>query len=307
VPPTPQPLQPGKPLGLFATPQSKIIAGGIAALLVLGAFVVTRQSNKPESVYTPSGNSQTQNSIAPGQTPLEQQLSSGGLASEMSAKQAKTSAAADAVDAAVKRAAQNTQAEKQAAARKTSIPPPVAKPAAQTYSAQTSTRSAPEPVIAPIPAPPAVPQQRPETQYSAPVAAPASQRAESVAQFQNAAPVNPPPRNLPPANSQARQLFSVMHDHTNPLVQASRFGNCWGQLRLVGSNLEYRVIGTNDGRNDSFNVPISSITEVKVNRVPIRNQPAFHIVVNGQHYNFLTPGMSAAQAAATVEQAVRGH
>jgi serine/threonine-protein kinase len=300
----PQSLQPGKPLGLFATPQRKIVAGGIAALLVLGAIAVTKQSNKqPESVYTPSGNSQTQNSVAPGQTPLEQQLSSGGLASEMSAKQQKSSAAAAAVDAAARKAAQNAQAERQAAATKT--PPPPARPAAETYSARATPPSAPDPGMAPIPAPPSPPpQQRAQVPYSAPE--PPPQRTPEAPPYQP--PPAPAARNTPaPPAGQARLLFSVMHDHTNPLVQASRFGNCWGQLRVMGNNLEYRVIGTNDGRNDSFTVPLSSIGEVKANRVPIRNQPAFHIVVNGQHYNFLTPGMSAAQAAATVQQVVQGH
>jgi hypothetical protein len=68
----------------------------------------------------------------------------------------------------------------------------------------------------------------------------------------------------------------------------------------------YRVIGTNDGRRDDFDVALTQVQEAKSNRLPIRNQPTFHVTVSGQHFNFIPQGMSAVQAAALIEGASQG-
>jgi hypothetical protein len=99
--------------------------------------------------------------------------------------------------------------------------------------------------------------------------------------------------------------FNVVHDHGGAFARGGG-PSCWGRVRVVGTNLEYHVVGTNDGRRDEFLTPLVGIQEVQANAAPIRNQQAFHIVVNGQLFNFLPQGMSGMRAADMIQGAIQG-
>jgi hypothetical protein len=104
------------------------------------------------------------------------------------------------------------------------------------------------------------------------------------------APTTPPAR----ANT---SMITVVHDHGGAL-NLSTWPSCYGALQVVNGILRYSVAGTVDGRTDAFQIPITQVQEVKVNAIRIKNQQAFHITVRGQHLNFVTTGMPAAQAVA---------
>jgi serine/threonine protein kinase len=112
----------------------------------------------------------------------------------------------------------------------------------------------------------------------------------------------------PPAQVQrAGAVIAVYHDHGAAFTAQNRVPPaCWGQLIINGNHLVYRVIGTNDGRRDDFDIALTQIQEAKPNRIPIRNQPAFHLTVGSQHLNFIPQGMSAVQAAGLIEGAAQG-
>jgi len=112
----------------------------------------------------------------------------------------------------------------------------------------------------------------------------------------------------PPAPVQrAGAAIAVYHDHGGAFTAQNRIQPaCWGQLVINGNRLVFRVIGTNDGRRDDFDISLTQIQEAKPNRVPIRNQPTFHITVGGQHFNFIPQGMSNVQAASMIEGAAQG-
>ncbi|HEY6390124.1 MAG TPA: hypothetical protein VIX89_02530, partial [Bryobacteraceae bacterium] len=110
----------------------------------------------------------------------------------------------------------------------------------------------------------------------------------------------------PPPQVRQNVVISVFHDHGGAFVQNRPLASCWGLLTINGNHLVYRVVGTNDGRRDDFDIQLTQIQEVKLNRAAIRNQPAFHITVGGQHLNFIPQSTSAAQAAATIEAAAQG-
>jgi hypothetical protein len=93
--------------------------------------------------------------------------------------------------------------------------------------------------------------------------------------------------------------FLVHHDHGFSQVG---WPQCWGQLMVVGNTLQYRVIGTSDGRRDPFNVSLSQLQDVRMNRAPIRNVAAFHVTINGRVFNFVPQGMPAAQAVFAIQQ-----
>ena len=60
--------------------------------------------------------------------------------------------------------------------------------------------------------------------------------------------------------------------------------------------LRYVVAGTNDGRRDDFQAPVGEVQEVAANKLPIKNQPAFHVRVRGLNFNFVSTGMAPAEA-----------
>jgi serine/threonine protein kinase len=122
--------------------------------------------------------------------------------------------------------------------------------------------------------------------------------------FVQVIPVAPPP--AAPAQ-RAGAAIAVYHDHGGAFTAQNRVPpTCWGQLIVNGNRLVYRVIGTNDGRRDDFDVALTQIQEAKTNRIPIRNLPTFHVTVGGQHFNFIPQGMSAVQAASMIEGAAQG-
>jgi hypothetical protein len=96
----------------------------------------------------------------------------------------------------------------------------------------------------------------------------------------------PPPQ---PVQQQVRAspVMNVYHDHG--LIGGNQYTwpNCWGQLQIGGGRVVFRVLGTTDGRRDGFVVAASAVTDVAVNRLPIRGRQAFHMRVNGQNFNFI--------------------
>jgi hypothetical protein len=110
--------------------------------------------------------------------------------------------------------------------------------------------------------------------------------------------VNPPGPVTPGASS---PLIPVIHDHGG--FNQYSWPNCSGALQVVNGVLRYTVTGTTDGRRDNFQVPVSEIREIKPNKLMIRKQPAFHVEIGKQHFNFVPMGMTAAQAAMELERA----
>jgi hypothetical protein len=98
-----------------------------------------------------------------------------------------------------------------------------------------------------------------------------------------------------------RPDFAVLVHHDHGFTQAG-WAQCWGQLMVVGNSLQYRVAGTSDGRRDGFNVSLSQLQDVRMNRVPIRNFAAFHVTINGRIFNFVPQGMPVAQAVFAIRQ-----
>ena len=116
-----------------------------------------------------------------------------------------------------------------------------------------------------------------------------------------------PPPQPPPQPPQVTQrpsaMVAVVHDHGGVLTTGVWPG-CYGVLQVVNGHLRFTAAGSTDNRRDNFEVPVSQIGEIKLNRMPIRNQPAFHIAVGGKHMNFVTTGMAAAQAVGVLQAAV---
>ncbi len=105
----------------------------------------------------------------------------------------------------------------------------------------------------------------------------------------------------------ARPSFAVnvYHDHGTGAFVQGNLPSCWGQLQVIGNHLQYRVTGANDGRRDDFDMQLALVQEVGMNRMPIRNQPAFHLTINRQHFNFVPVGASAVQAVTAIQQAMQ--
>jgi hypothetical protein len=100
------------------------------------------------------------------------------------------------------------------------------------------------------------------------------------------------------------QRIEVIHDHGG-LANTAKWFACRGYLQTVGNELVYTVTATDDGRNDSFRVPLSDITELKVNVLPIRNLQAFHIKMNGKNFNFVPTQFSTVQSVSEIQRARR--
>jgi hypothetical protein len=118
--------------------------------------------------------------------------------------------------------------------------------------------------------------------------------------------VSPPVVNPPVSNARTgTAMITVVHDHGGAM-NASAWPSCYGALQVVNGMLRYSVAGSVDGRRDAFEIPMSQVQEISLNRVHIKNQPAFHIVIGGKHLNFVTTGMTAAQAVAELRSALSG-
>jgi serine/threonine protein kinase len=108
----------------------------------------------------------------------------------------------------------------------------------------------------------------------------------------------------PPPARPGFAINMIVHDHGAAFGQNNVWNRCWGQLQVVGGHLQYRVAGTTDGRRDDFDVPLTQVQEAAANKVPIRQQPAFHVTIGGQHYNFIPQGIIPAQAAAAIQREI---
>jgi hypothetical protein len=118
-------------------------------------------------------------------------------------------------------------------------------------------------------------------------------------------PPAPAPPSPTPTQGATSAMIAVVHDHGGAL-NTGVWPGCYGILQVMNGNLRFTVAGATDGRRDAFEVPVNQLGEIKLNKLRIRNQPAFHIVVRGQHLNFVTTGMAAGQAVNLLESAVSG-
>ncbi|HYL77932.1 MAG TPA: protein kinase [Bryobacteraceae bacterium] len=128
---------------------------------------------------------------------------------------------------------------------------------------------------------------------------------------QPAQPVRPvqqvqPGRPVQPPVQPGAVVGLMVHDHGATFGQNNVWNRCWGQMQVLGDHLQYRVIGTTDGRRDDFDVPLNQVQEAAANRLPIRTQPAFHVTIGGQHFNFVPQGTSVAQAISVLHQRLQG-
>lgn len=124
----------------------------------------------------------------------------------------------------------------------------------------------------------------------------------------------PPPRQQQPQQQQpqptappqqpagASPIMNLYHDHGLLTGTQYTWPHCWGQMRIAGGQVFFRVLGTSDGRRDDFVVPVSALDEVRVNRMPIQGRPAFHIRVNGQNFNFIPAAGSPIMYVNVIEQ-----
>jgi len=96
-----------------------------------------------------------------------------------------------------------------------------------------------------------------------------------------------PPPPVPQKQVRASPVMNLFHDHGVAVGTGVPWPRCWGQLQIGGGRVVYHVLGTSDGRRDDFVAPVSAITDVRVNMIPIRGHPAFHMRVNGQVFNFI--------------------
>ena len=173
---------------------------------------------------------------------------------------------------------------------------------AKSSDGQTISRNVNLIVVAnPTPQPP--PQQ--QARVTPPPEPPPQQQAQPPPQQEQYRPVQPPPQQeqyrpatppqeqYRPAQPQQPQQAAVSpamnlyHDHG--LIGANQYNwpSCWGQLQIGGGRVVFKVLGTSDGRRDDFVVSTSAVEEVKVNRMPIRGRPSFHMRINGQNFNFV--------------------
>jgi hypothetical protein len=130
-------------------------------------------------------------------------------------------------------------------------------------------------------------QTAPPPQYQAPPAPPAPR---------------PVPQQAPPQQVHASPVMNLYHDHGVVSGNQSAWPSCWGQLQIGGGRVVYHVLGTSDGRRDDFVVPVSQVEEVRVNRMPIRGRPAFHMRINGQNFNFVPASGSPVLFVNVIEQ-----
>ena len=114
--------------------------------------------------------------------------------------------------------------------------------------------------------------------------------------------VRPAPAPPPAAAPRAGFTVIVVHDHGVALGQNNVWNRCWGQLQSIGGHLQYRVIGTSDGRRDDFDIPFANIQEAATNKLPIRQQPAFHLTIGGQHLNFIAQGAAPGQVVSAIQR-----
>jgi serine/threonine protein kinase len=110
------------------------------------------------------------------------------------------------------------------------------------------------------------------------------------------------PAPAPPPAPRAGFTVVVIHDHGVALGQNNAWNRCWGQLQSIGGHLQYRVIGTSDGRRDDFDIPFANIQEAAANRLPVRQQPAFHLTIGGQHFNFIAQGATPGQVVSAIQR-----
>jgi serine/threonine-protein kinase len=149
----------------------------------------------------------------------------------------------------------------------------------------------PAPTPAPPPATPPPTQQKQAPVQSAPQPAP-----------QQGSPQPAPSQPAAPQQARVSPVMNLYHDHGVRTGNQPGWPSCWGRMQIGGGRVVYHVLGTSDGRRDDFVAPVSAVEEVKVNRVPIRGHPAFHMRINGQNFNFIPASGSPVLFVNTIEQ-----
>jgi hypothetical protein len=272
-------------VAFFASPERKVMAGAAGlAIVLLAGFLALRSRNSEAQAPLPPP-------VASGPstpTPLEQQLDAAQRAADMSSRTATSTGATQ----------QPAPAVRTSAAPHSPVTPRITFNAVATSIPQggstrlrwnlTNTKSA---RIAPGPG---VLRKANGEFMVAPATTTtytltASSSDGTVATATTTVQVIPGPR--------PDVVILVHHDHG---FAASGWPQCWGKLQVMGNHLQYRVIGSSDGRRDDFDVLLSQVQQVQPNRMPIRNLPAFHMIVNGQNFNFVPQGTSPAQAVAAI-------
>jgi hypothetical protein len=286
---------------LFATPERKVIAGAAALAIVLLAGLLTLRSRNSEPVVVTPPPSVPANPSGP--TPIVRQADEGPLVAQPSTQEKKP-------------------------AKPVAKQPPV--PVAKQPSAPVRTPAAPPAPVTPQITFDAVPNSIPQggttrlrwyltnARSARIVPAPGVLR-QTTGEFL-VTPAQTTTYTLTAASQdgtvatatatvqvipQARPNVSILVHHDHGFAQ-NGWPQCWGQLQVMGNHLQYRVIGSSDGRRDDFDVQLSQVQEVRVNRIPIRNLQAFHVTVNGQNFNFIPQGTSSAQAVVAIQQMVNG-
>ncbi len=113
--------------------------------------------------------------------------------------------------------------------------------------------------------------------------------------------------------------LNVLHDHGGAIGGTagaiggvlSRLGrrntvpgnneSCSGTISIQNSTISF-----NGNPTHSFSVPLSSVSEVQTNRIPLQGREAFHIRLNdGENYNFVPQGANANEAVAQIRKLLR--
>ncbi len=287
-----QNASPGTVASLFAAPERKVmaVAAGLAIILLAG-WVSLRSQNSQPPVVIPAAVPTNPS----GPTPLERQLDAAQGGSEMSNKQA-TPAATQQPSAPVHKAVP--------AASSAPVTPQITFNAVPNSIPQGGTtrlrwylinaRSARI-----VPAPGVLRQTNGEFQVTP--AQTTTYTLTAASKDGTVATATATVQVIP----QAKPSVAILVHHDHGFAQ-NGWPQCWGQLQVMGNHLIYRVIGTSDGRRDDFDVQLSQVQEVKINRILIRNLQAFHVTANGQNFNFVPQGTSSVQAVASIQQTLNG-
>jgi len=309
----------------FARPERKVMAGGAAlAIILLGGWLVVRsKGTEPTQNYlTPVPPS---NSSAP---PLGSGGATSGTASEMS------STSAQATKPAQKQRAAHQSTPNQSTA--VPVPQPVSNPVrAAAVTPQIAFDVVPASIprgrtaklrwnvvnaqsVQIVPEPGVLPQTSGEfmvtpsetTRYTLKATSNVGSVFIATATVQVTEPARPAAQQpiaqpAQPATQPARAALVIMVRHDHGFAPAF-WPQCWGLLQVNGNHLQFRVTGTNDGRRDDFDILLSQVQEVRVNRMAIRNFPAFHITIGGKAFNFIPQGMVPVQAVAAIQQKISG-
>jgi len=118
------------------------------------------------------------------------------------------------------------------------------------------------------------------------------------------APAPTPPPSPGPTTESAGETWNVIHDHTSKFMVNQAWSACEGTLTLNRDGVSFL---SRSDRSDNFRVPLSSLREVRPNRLPIQGRRAFHIeLTNGRNYNFIPTDASNNTIVDSINEAKAG-